>query len=95
MTGNRLCDILCEQAHESNFKCTIRSTYAHTGKYLWDEYDKNADMTSDKNNTIVDTDENNSEVEIDQNHNYMYISDFLIENAPDPSSTNEWEESVG
>ena len=37
LTVNGLCNILCEQARESNFKCKIGATHAHTGKYLWDE----------------------------------------------------------
>ena len=57
LTGNGLCDLLCEQAQESNFKCTIRATHEYTGKYPWDEYDTTAEKTSDENDTIIDTDD--------------------------------------
>ena len=35
LTGNGICNILYEQARERNFTCTIVSTNAHTGKYMW------------------------------------------------------------
>ena len=52
-------------------------------------------MTSDENDRIVDKDENQSELDTDKNHNYVGISEFVLNNAPDPSSTYEWEELVG
>ena len=48
-------------------------------------------MKSDENDTIKDTDNNKSEVETDNNHTYVDISEFGLENASDPSSTNEWD----
>ena len=47
------------------------------------------EMTSYDNYEIVDTDSNKSEVEMDQNHTYVEIYVFEMDNAPDPSSTNE------
>ena len=46
-------------------------------------------MKSDDNDATVDIDEDNYEFETDHNHNYMDILEFGLENAPDPSSTNE------
>ena len=42
LTGNGLCNLLCEQYQDINFKCTIGATHAHTGKYLRDEDDTTA-----------------------------------------------------
>ena len=63
----------------------------HTGKYMWDEDDTTVEITSYENDKIVDTYDNQSEVETDNNHTYVDISEFGLENASDPSSTNEWE----
>ena len=52
-------------------------------------------MTSDKNDTIVDKDGDKSEVDMDQNNNYVYISEFGLENAPHLYYTNDWEGFVG
>ena len=70
-------------------------THAHTGEYQLDEYDTTAEMTSEKNDIIVDKDDNQSEVETDQNHTYVEILSFGQENAPDPYSTNYWEGFLG
>ena len=34
-------------------------------------------------------------MDTDQNHNHMDIWEFGLENVPDLSSTNEWEEFAG
>ena len=53
------------------------------------------DTTIDYNDTTVDTDDYQSEVETDHNHNYVDISAFVLDNAPDPSCSNEWKEFLG
>ena len=95
LTVNGLCNILCEQARESNFKCKIGATHAHTGKYLWDEYFTTVQTNSDYNYTIIDTYYYKSEVQTYHNHNYVEILESGLQHAPDPSSTNEWKEFVG
>ena len=55
LTVNGLCDLICEQDQQRDLKFTIVATHTHTGKYLWDEYDTTADITSDDNNTILVT----------------------------------------
>ena len=40
-----------------------------TGKYLQDEDGTTVEITSDKNDTIVDTDDDQYEVKTDQNRN--------------------------
>ena len=62
---------------------------------MWDNNDTTTEMTSYKNDTIVDTDVNQSEVETDQNHTYVDISAFELENTLYPYSTNEWKEFIG
>ena len=70
--------------------CSIGATHAHTGKkYIWDEDDTIADMKSDDNITTIDIYKDNYEFETNQNHNYVDILESGLENAPDPSSTNE------
>ena len=73
LTGNGLCDLLCEKSRESSFKCTIGGNHAHTGKYLWGKDDTTTKMTSDGNDKIVNTESDQSEMEMDQNHTYVDI----------------------
>ena len=89
LTGNGICNLLCEWYRESNLKCTIGATHANKWKHLWDEGNTTANITSDKNNKIVDTDNDQSEVETYQNHTYVEISAFVLENVQYLSSTNE------
>ena len=91
MTGNGICDIICERAWDSNFKRTIGETHAHTGKYLWGYDNTTVDIKSDDNDTIVDTDDDKSEVDRNKNHNCVKNLEPGLDNAPGPSFTNKWE----
>ena len=51
-------------------------------------------MTSDYNDKIVDKDNCQSEMKTYQNHTCVNILEFGMENAPDPSYINEWEECL-
>ena len=95
LTENGICNIICKKHRQRNFKCTIGETNVHTGKYLWDGYYKTVEMVSDDNFMIVDMNIDWYEVEMGKNHNYVEILVFVLENAPDLSSTNMWEEFVG
>ena len=46
LSGNGLCDLLCERVQERNFKCTTGETHGHIWKYLWDGDDTTVEMTS-------------------------------------------------
>ena len=45
-------------------------------------------MMSNENDTIMYIDNNQSELDTYDNHNYMDILELILENSPDPCSTN-------